>query len=56
MLSYSQQQLIGHPKIKATPEKVGEILEMLGMDFYDFDKYKSCRNSKDRSKIASTSL
>ena len=42
------------PKIKAIPEKVKETLEMLGMDFSNLDKYKACKYSKDRNKIATT--
>ena len=30
-----------------TPEKERETLEILGIDFAKFDKYKACRNSKD---------
>ena len=46
----------GSPKIKESPEKVREMLKMLGMDFSDVAKYKACRNSNDRSKIATTSV
>ena len=52
MLSGSLQQSVGYPIIKVTSEKVREALEMLGMDFSDFAKYKACRNSEERSKVA----
>ena len=54
MVTGSLQQLIGYPKIKTTPDMVGDTLEMLGIDFSHFDKCKTCRNSKDGSKIAMT--
>ena len=38
-------------KVKAIPEKVRETLELLAMDFSNFDKYKAFRNSKDGSKL-----
>ena len=41
--------------MKVTLEKGRETLEMIGMDFSDFDKYRVYRNSKDRSKIVTTS-
>ena len=47
MLPSSSQQLITPPKVKVSHEKVGEISELLGIDFCNFDKYKACRNSKD---------
>ena len=47
MLPSSSQQLITSPKVKVMAKKVRETLELLGMDFSDFDKYKACRNSKD---------
>ena len=56
ILSGCPQQLIGYPKVKATPETVRETLEMLGIDFSGFDKCKTCKDSKDRSKIATTSV
>ena len=34
---------------------VGETLEMLGMDFSDFNKYKVYRNSKGGGKLATPS-
>ena len=40
------------PKVKATPEKVGETLELLGMDFSNYGKYKAYRNSKGGSMVA----
>ena len=33
MLPSSLQQSITSPKVKATPEKVTEMLDLLGMDF-----------------------
>ena len=56
MLLDSQEHSIVSPKIKASPEMVRETLGMLEMDFSDFDKYKSHRNIKDRSRIATTSV
>ena len=50
------QQLKASPKVKATPEKVRKPSELLGMDFSDFDKYKTCTNSKDIIKVTSTSV
>ena len=52
MLSASPPQSIGYPKNQGNSKKVREMLEILGMDISDFDKCKACRNSKDRSKIA----
>ena len=54
MLSGSPQQSTGYPKIKETIEKAKEALEILGIDFSDFNKCKTCRNSKDRGKTATT--
>ena len=53
--SFSQQS-IRSSKVKATPEKVTETLELLRMDFSAFDKYQTCRNSKDGDKITTTSV
>ena len=38
MLSCYPQQSIGSQKINATPKKIRETLEMLGMDFSDSNK------------------
>ena len=40
--------------LKSRLRKVGETLELLGMDFSDFDKYKTSRNSKDRCKVVTS--
>ena len=50
MLSGSPQHSIGYQRIKVTPEKVRETLEMLELDFFDFHMYKAYRNSKDKIK------
>ena len=47
------QQLITSAKVK---EKVRETLELLGIDFSDFDKYKAYQKSKHGGKISSTSV
>ena len=47
MLPICSQQSITSPKIKATLANVREMLDMLGMDFSKFEKYKAHRNSKD---------
>ena len=41
MLPGSPQQSIGYPKIKTTPKTVRETLEMLTIDFFEFDKHKT---------------
>ena len=40
MFPCSSQHSIASPKGKATPKKVKEILDLLGKDICDFDKYK----------------
>ena len=54
MFPSSSQQLIGYLKVKETPGKITETLEMLGMDFSDFDNYKAHRNIKDGGTLAMT--
>ena len=44
------------PKVKGTPEKLRETLELLGMDFSEFNKCKAHWNSKDEKKIATTPI
>ena len=48
--------LLPTQKVKATPEKERETLELSGMDFSDFDKYKAHHNNKDTKKTATTSV
>ena len=52
LLSFSHQSKYCPTEVQATPEKVREILELLGIGFYDFEKYKTHRNSRDRRKFA----
>ena len=52
----SSQQLITFPKVKAIPDKVRERLELLGMDFSNFDKNKAHRNSKYGCIVTATSV
>ena len=52
----SWQQSVSSSKVKATPDKVRETIEMLGMEFSDLGKCKSQRNTKDGSKVATTSV
>ena len=56
MLLGSSHQSRTLPKVKVTHEKVREMLELLGMDFSDFDKDKNHKNSKDGGKVAITSV
>ena len=56
MLPGSLHLSITNLKFVAIPEKVRETLELLGMDFTDFAKYKANRNTKARSKVATTSV
>ena len=56
MLPSSSQQSVASSKVKVPLEKVKETLELMEMDFSDFDKYKAHRNSKDGGKITSTSV
>ena len=56
MLPCSSQQSIISPKVKVTPEKVGEKLKLLRMDFFNFDKYRANRNMKIGSKITTASV
>ena len=52
MLLDSPQQEIGCSNIKATPEIVKEILEILGIDFSDFDKCKTAEIAKMEAKLS----
>ena len=56
MFSDSSWQSTDSPKAKATSYKVSETLEMPGIDFFNFDKYKASRNSRDRSGVATASV
>ena len=56
MLPCPFKQSITALKVKATPENVREMLELLGMYSSNFDKHTAYRNSKDRSKVATTSV
>ena len=51
MFPSSSQQSITSSKVKATPEKVREKLELLGMAFCDVVKCKVHRNTKAGSKV-----
>ena len=56
MIPGSSHKFIGSPKIEATPQNVRYTLELLGIYFSSFDKYKAYRNSKDRRKVAATTV
>ena len=56
MLLSSPQQSIASPNIKTTSEMVKETLEMLGIDFSDFDMCTTHKNYNDGSTTATTSL
>ena len=56
MFSGSLWQSTDFPKVKVTSDKVTETLEMPGIDFFNLDKYKASRNSRDRSKVATASV
>ena len=42
-------------KVKTTPGKVRDTLELLGIDLSDFEKYKAYHDSKITQKIATNS-
>ena len=51
MLPYLSQPILIIHRMKAIPEKVREMHEIMGMDFSEFDRHGTHKNSKDEKKI-----